>query len=332
VANDIIPSIMRPVMVKLGTPGPPREVVVRVTSAFLIFEPDELLAPLNRFLAGDHMEAQLVRDAAEGLNSILSAASLPFQLISDAVQQRRFDRILSAERIRSLKDIPDGKVPGKKLEERSFRRSQKRMQVFLESQEGSDFMRDAIVYDLDRSLRSPVISAAAVELLIQTLVSTWAVFESFARAFIITWINADPRRAKPVLASPDLKDYFGKQVVDIEVIGDHGFNLTGSMGTLLFRGKRLDHLSVIRSAIGALFNDPDVRTALGSELWMLNQRRHLFVHKRGVIDEEYIGRTGDTVNLGQRLCITSEEVEHYLLAVQKAILAISTAAEGSGPS
>jgi hypothetical protein len=303
--------------------------VRRVTSAFLIYQPDDLLGPLTRFLSGDHIWTPLVRDAADGLRSVLNAATLPFQLIYDAVQQRRFDAMLSAERIRSLKEVASGDGLTNALEDRSFGRANEKMCAFISTSDGSDFMRDAILYELDRSLRSSVISTAAVELMVQTLVSTWAVFENFSRAFIIAWINADPRRAKPLLASPDLKDYFGRQVVDFEVIGEHGFDLTGSMGTILFRGRRLDHLGVIRSATKALFNDPNVREALGESLWMLNQRRHLFIHKRGLVDDEYLQRTGDATPLGYRLSITSEDVEHYLIAVQKAVVAIATAAEAN---
>lgn len=306
--------------------GPPPDVVLRVTQSFLIYRPEELLQPLSGFVAGDHAWTPLVRDVADGLHSVVSAATLPFQLIYDSVQQRHFDRLLSAERIRSLKDVSPGNDPSPELNQRSYERAMERMRTFIGSNEGSDYTRDGIVHELDRSLRSSVIAAAAAELLVQTLVSTWAVFEAFARAFIISWINVDPRRAKPILASPDLKDYFGKQVVDIEIIGDHGFDLTTSMGSILFRGRRLDHLNIIRSSMEALFNDPDLRTALGSELWMLNQRRHLFVHKRGLVDEEYLKRTGDQISVGQRLFITSDDVERYLLAAQGAVVAIATAA------
>lgn len=42
-------------------------------------------------------------------------------------------------------------------------------------------------------------------------------------------------------------------------------------------------------------------------------RRHLFTHKSGVVDDVYLNRTGDTtVRLGQKLSITSEEVKKLL--------------------
>jgi len=42
-------------------------------------------------------------------------------------------------------------------------------------------------------------------------------------------------------------------------------------------------------------------------------RRHLFTHKSGVVDDDYLRRTGDTtVRLGQKLSISSEEVKKLL--------------------
>jgi len=78
-----------------------------------------------------------------------------------------------------------------------------------------------------------------------------------------------------------------------------------------------------------LFSDPVVRDALGEELWMLNQRRHLYVHKRGLVDQEYLSRTKDKVPLGHRLVVTSYDVEGYLIAVKSAIIAIDLAAKSS---
>lgn len=304
---------------------PPSEVVARVRSAFFIYSSDKLLEPLDRFLASEHSWTHLLRDAADGLRGATSAASLPFELIHDAVNQRRFDRILGAERIRLLPLPSEQEVEN--ADELALSRAQESMRRFLDSLEGRNFVRDSIVYELDRSLRTPTICSAAAELLIQTLVSTWTIFESFARSFSIAWINGDPRRAEPVLASPDLKEYFGKQVVDIKVIGDHDFNLSKSMGNILFREKRLDSLPVIRSVMEALFNDVHIRAALGDDVWMLNQRRHLFVHKRGLVDREYLERTGDSAPAGKRLHITSHDVERYLESVQRAVIAIATAAE-----
>lgn len=314
--------------------GPPAEIVGRVRRAFLILTPEELTEPLNELAKHNICGASLIEDAANGIQSVVSAATLPFQLILNSVHERKFDRLLAAERIRALK-IPTayGEKSSPLTEQEKVETAHKArlaMQMMLESEEGSDDIRDATVYALDHSLRSPNVSAAAAELLVQALVSTWAVFENFSSSFIIAWVNDDPRRAKQLLASSDLRIFFGKGIIDLDVIDHHAFNLTHSMGSVIFRGKRLDNLGIIRGAMDALFADADIRASLGNDLWMLNQRRHLFVHRRGIVDHEYRSRTGDEAPLGSHLSISSGDVEHYLTAVQTAVTAIATAAKKLG--
>ena len=66
------------------------------------------------------------------------------------------------------------------------------------------------------------------------------------------------------------------------------------------------------------------------ELSMLKlyfQRRHLFEHNNGMVDEQYLSKTGDTnYSVGQRLIIRKNEVEEVLKILKKlgdGILSIS---------
>lgn len=292
-----------------------RAVRENVISAFLICDTEELLGPLRSFLKDNNHASPLVYEAVDGLQSVVLAASLPFQLTNDAVCQSMFDRKHIAARIRA------DDCEGADVKALAFAKTE--MANFLASSEGVHFMRDEIVHELDDRLSRANISAAAGELLVQTVVSTWGVFENFARSFIIDFINANPKMAQPILKSPDLKEYFGRPAIDIQVIGEHGFDLTGIMGNVIFHGKKLDSLSVIKKIMSALFKDKTVTVALGGDLWSLNQRRHLLVHKRGLVDEEYISQTGDKLVKGDRLTITSADVEKSVIAVQLAIITLS---------
>jgi hypothetical protein len=309
-------------MIQTGRTELSDEEIKRVTRAFLIWTAGELVEPLDTLAAQPHVNAACIRDAADGMKSVVSAATLPFQLTVAAVQQRRFDRHLSAERIRSLKDVPHGEEPSEEQEKHAFRIASSKMGKFVGSVEGTNIFRDEVVTELDRSLKGEVISSAAGELLIQTLVSTWTIFEHFTSRFIVECVNSDPKRARVLLSVPELKTYFGKQIIDVETVDEHGFDLTRSMGTVIFNGRRLDNLSITRCLMEALFGCSEIRDALGDTLWKLNQRRHLFVHRRGLVDQEYLRRTGDNVLVGQRLIVSSMDIENYLLAVQRAILVI----------
>ncbi|MFN7004075.1 MAG: hypothetical protein ACK4NW_11690, partial [Roseinatronobacter sp.] len=149
-----------------------------------------------------------------------------------------------------------------------------------------------------------------------------SVFESFSKSFVIDWINNNPSSAVSVASSSDLRNFFGKQIIDIGIIGDHGFDLSRSMGHVLFNERRLDSLSVIREVFKSLFSSSVVQSALGDQLWLLNQRRHLFVHKRGVVDTGYLSKTAALENKGDRLVLTSDDVKKHLVAVRDAIVAI----------
>ncbi len=278
--------------------------------------------------------AGCVASAAEGLQSVLSAATLPFELIQSAALERRFDRFLMAEGIRGPKStIP---LPGEvaidddERERLAYERADRRMNDFMSSKEGSDYFRDTLVHEMNHRLRSQGVRTAAEELMVQTLISSWSVFESFSRSFIISAINENPRMAEPVLRAPDLRDVFGKQVVDLQTIGDHGFDLSSSMGSILFKNRRLDSLGNIRSVMKALLDSSEVQTALGQELWLLNQRRHLLVHNRGIIDAEYCKNTGDKGPIGAKLKVTATDAENSLTAVRDAILAVCRAAQSLG--
>ena len=199
-----------------STKRPKPEIVDRVLDAFFVFSGDPLLDQLQR-----HQNQTLPWDrcttaAFEGLQSIIHAAGLPFELTQHSVLQRQFDSLHTAERIEGLKEASPGAglSPSQAASARS--RAENRMSEFLYSSEGSDWLRDSVVFQLNSHLDTPKLRMASQELLVQAVIGSWTVFESFARAFIITWVNLDPTRASIIVNAKDLRDVFGKQVVSIE--------------------------------------------------------------------------------------------------------------------
>lgn len=301
---------------------PPLETTVFVQQSFLIFPPEAFLRPLREVGESDDDFARHATLAADGLQSVISAASLPFILTESGVVQRRFDRFHAAARIRSMIPRIGTADAGEVDESTAYEKARGDMNDFFGSEEGTAFFRDEIIYQLDRSLQSSEIRNAAQELLIQTLIGTWSIFENFSRAFVVDWINSNPTSAQVVMRLPELKDYFGKQAVDIQIISEHGFDLSSSMGSVIFKGRRLDSLSAIRALLKALFDSSELQVALGNDLWTLNQRRHLFVHHRGIVDPDFKKVTGDDTPIGGKLIIYCRDLEKYLIAVRSAILEI----------
>lgn len=309
---------------------PPKEVVDRVLGSFLIFRLEPFLEPLLAYQSDSSCWSECLTTATEGLRSVTNAAGLPFFLVQSSVAQRIFDRFHAAELIRSLKHIPSNEGLSDEIKRaNAFSNATKEMKEFVLSSEGGDYMRDAVVYDLFGRLESSDVSDASQELLVQTLISTWSVFENFSRSFIVSWVDADASRASLVLKAPGLKDILGKQIVDFQTISQHGFNLTNSMGAVLFASKRLDNLKVIKDVMKALFNDSQIQSAFGDELWLLNQRRNLFVHKRGFVDKQYLENTNASNSLGEKLDLSCDDIEESLLSVRGAMISILSAVSPS---
>lgn len=60
------------------------------------------------------------------------------------------------------------------------------------------------------------------------------------------------------------------------------------------------------------------------------QQRHLLAHRKGLIDEDYLSRSGDTAyRVGQRLVIREAAARECVALVRKLGAALQLAAKGS---
>ena len=111
----------------------------------------------------------------------------------------------------------------------------------------------------------------------------------------------------------------------IEDLAFRGFDLSKQMGRLLFEERDLSSLSTLKCACEALIDSPELRETLASPaVWLLNQNRHLIVHRHGIVDEEYQKKTGSQLSLGEQLSVTPGEFEEqvrHVLGIGDAFLA-----------
>lgn len=300
-----------------------------VTNAYLILNRDEILAPLNPERWSFAICRRLRDDLHSALSSVLDAASVPFRLTCSFVQDMRFQQILSAERIRSLARTPDGD-DHQVDEAAAFASAASKMHDFLRTDEGTDYLRDRVLAELARGLRSADVVRSSEELLLQSLVGVWSAFEVFASSFATNALNERPEWVGRALRSEVGKRLFPKSGVPIEALERFGYNVASSMGSVLLDGKRLDSLSSLADLICVLVEDDYVqRLFKHADLRLLNQRRHLVVHKRGVIDNEYLKNTADRGAVGQRLALNSVYLERHVETVCKTAVAILDAYEGA---
>ncbi|MFY1708380.1 hypothetical protein [Tritonibacter scottomollicae] len=298
-----------------------------VLAAFLFMDKEDFLVPLSSFTQSDSPWRLSTASAIEGLGSVLSAATLPLALTHDAVSSSLLQRFDSAAQIRNLKNFSAGEKPTAESQIAAYRSAKKQAQDFSSSEKGRAKIRDDIIDILASHLYTDALQIAAEQLLAQTVIGTWTVFETFVRSIATDWVNAVPASASSILNAKELKDDIGKQPISFDTLSSHGFDLSKKMGNALFDGKRLDRFRVMKGVLKALFGTAEVQRSLGHGLHLLNQERNLLVHNRGVVDADFKEMTGSESPIGEKLSIEADSVEASLLAVRTAIVAVLSAAE-----
>lgn len=114
----------------------------------------------------------------------------------------------------------------------------------------------------------------------------------------------------------------------IDVLEQYGFDISHNTGDILVSYHNIDSVPVMKTVFSALFPaNLKLRDSLSMrELFVLNQRRHLIVHRRGIVDAEYAKLTKDETPVGTELRITPSELEHYLELVRDTGIEIMLAA------
>lgn len=299
---------------------------------FLIIDEEEILEPLRRYENEEGYWSKSVASSLRGLHSIMSAASLPYRLISGEINQELFNRHRTASQIRNLvnpydKNDPNKDLSGAELSAKSDEEAVKKTIEYLNSEEGVVFRYRRLTEEINRRIKQPHVAMASHELLVQAVIGIWSVFESFSRDIIILSVNHNPKLASSILSAPELKDYFGKQQINVEVLQGHNFDLSRSMGSILFENRRLDSFTHIKHLMKSIFNSSDLQARLGPELWLINQRRNLFVHKRGIVDQDYAEKTNDQLELGDNLRVDARYVYESVICVRNAIKVVCSCAK-----
>lgn len=297
---------------------------------FSEFDEDEFIGPLaERLSRVQEPFVQCGNAFRNNLEALIAVVSLPILLASDTVTEMRFQQLLMAERIRRIPIEPNIGHPGDKNlsredEQEAYRVAHDKLHEELATTNGIAQASLRAWGFLYAGLRSRSVSSAARELLRQSAVLCWGALEVLARDIFVLYINANPGAASGLLDHPSTKGRFDVKGISIDVLASHGFDLSTRMGDVLLQHQDLAELGAIKDVYQVLF--PDARAlhlALGARgLWLLNQRRHLIVHKRGIVDARYLGRTGDKAQLGAVLNILPSELKDYLKLVRDAGLEI----------
>ena len=193
----------------------------------------------------------------------------------------------------------------------------KHMNEFLESEDGIDTISNDIAEFLLSAHDGGSISIAASELIFQGTVLTWSSFEVLARDVFINHINKHPNLVSLLLQDQNTKKRFDITKIPLDILSEHGFDVSNKMGSILAEQQDLSDLRTIKQIFITLWgSEKNICDKLNNRtLWILSQQRHLIVHKRGIVDSDYNTKTGEGLPSGSRLQISPQDLKQYIQAV-----------------
>ncbi len=259
----------------------------------------------------------------------LSTVSIPYELAYASAEYLHREKILISARIHAEYLEEEEPQPGEDIEafrERKARdNADSRMGEFIRSDLGPKILKAYASGLLITSIRNGGLEVAAQELLQQGLVLLWSSFEVLCRDAFEALLNGDPDKIKELMAQPTTRKRFEAERLTLDTLLQHGFDLSRRLGTVLVEQQDFSNLSTIKAVYSVLYpNGSELREALAyRELWALHQRRHLIVHRRGVIDQSYLELTGETHAIGTQLFVVPADVESALRVVVSAGTALA---------
>jgi hypothetical protein len=258
------------------------------------------------------------RDASESflqsLRGAVTTLSIPFQYTYSEVHSVQWQRFISAERIRARGNPAESE---REMQAQSVATA--RMKEYFEHESGGQ-VANSVLLRLESIKGQPESLSAARELMRQGVVLIWSAFEVLSRDLFVDTVNRTPALVDRLLSHPVARKRFNMDKVDFATLARYSYNLSSSLGSLLIERTDIDDIQTIREAYGALYpENRDLNMALSEErLWHLFQKRNLIVHRRGVVDQHYLDRTGDKLPLGQTMWIRPSEIEDFLRGATEA--------------
>lgn len=244
---------------------------------------------------------------------------MPFRIASANYSHRLFLRLLTAEKIRNLPTEYETEPERKSEEDRQATAREAANKKFAELMaSGEDRYKGGLVIlaDLENLLEDAEMRQSAAELMRQAEVLAWSTLEVLANDLLVELLNKKPQLTEALLKDERTKKRF--QTKDISSsLSAYGYDLSGHMGDALTATMKIDDVEAMRSIYDVLMpNNRYLRALLGdAELWKLNQRRNVILHRRSVVDDAYLKNTGDSLTLGSELKVTPAQFRKDLKLV-----------------
>jgi hypothetical protein len=281
----------------------------------LIHFTEQSFPPLDALIKSLPEHCRLPAEALKrNLRATALTATIPYQMAFASVWRRNYDFTVLLEKLEG----------GRNIHARAEKKHLRNMLSVKNRKRHADHIH-AVMNDY---LRMEEIRFAAAELIRQCTVQTWSALEVFASDIFVSLLNAKSTLALALIGDEKAKKLFQLKGIPLEVLSEYNFDLTSKMGTLLAGYHPIDTIPSMKAVFGAVLpNRKAINRALSiRELWLLFQRRHLIVHRRGIVDSSYLSSTGDKVALGSVIHISPDVLETYINVVIEAATAIGVGA------
>lgn len=238
-----------------------------------------------------------------------------------------FERILTKELIANaplvsdyiFNDVPEEEKKKREKESRikSHQKAEKLFYNKLKAKSGGKEFWD-ITYQFikDCYYSNNELDIAAIELLRQTTVLVWTAIEVLIRDVVTLKINQHPE----FLSKEQLRS------VPFEFLEEHNYNLNNRLGYIYSKNIDWSNYGMIQKSL-EIFHVDLGASLKSNSIWKLNQRRHLIVHNKGVVDSQYLDSTDDELPVGSELLITPKDFQLHLSDVKLAGIEIITKLE-----
>lgn len=273
----------------------------------------------------------------ENIEAAVTTVKIPYTSAITSVLMARFRQLTIYHRIlverdakTTIEDIDREKTPEEQADRDAVAR-ERAFKDFMEEQKDpaakSQITKEWSASLLD-GLQDKQMKIAAKELLRQAVVMVWGAFEVLCREIFVGYLNSNPTEVQKLTADSDTKKIFQAKAVGLEELSEYGFDVSKNLGNVFANNYDLSSLGAIKQTFKVLFpSNQDLHEHLRSQkLWLLHQRRHLIVHRRAVVDKQYLENTGEKIQVGQQLTPTPAEIEEYLKLVCQAACALVKAA------
>lgn len=268
----------------------------------------------------------------DNIQAAITTVKIPYTSATTSVLMARFRQISIRHRILvesdslTIENFEQEASP----EERSARdliAHERTLKQVLEEKEIPEIkaeIAEASIALLLTNLQEKEMEVAAQELLRQGVVMIWGAFEVLCRDVFVGCLNSNPSEVQKLVADSNAKKFFQVKGIGLEDLSEYGFDVSKNLGDLIANMHDLSSLVAIRQTFNALFPSQQILHVRLSDpgLWILHQRRHLIVHRRAVVDKQYLEKTGEKMQIGQQLTPMPAEIKDYIKLVCRAGFAL----------